>query len=412
MATSVSFNGSTYSIPANREARGWGTSLSSFLVDVANSSLSKAGGAFTLTADANLGATYGLVVKYIKSSSSNIAASGVVRFANNEGLGFRNQANDGDLVLKVDTINRLNYNGSAVLTTDSTDSVLNKTLVSPTITGTGSIAGTFTGNLTGNVTGNASGTAANVTGTVAIGNGGTGQTSANAALNALLPSQGSQSGKALTTDGTNAAWSPVVVNPMTTQGDLIYGGASGAPARIAAGATGTVFKGGTTPSWASIVNADIDASAAIAGSKIATATALTRGASKSAQDFSFLYTANNNYSFVSGSVLQSSVAPTSTSNGVVSVTNSPLRITALVDCIVTVSWNLYVDSTGTNWLEIHKNNTTKVQSSASVVANSQGFVTCTIQLAAADYIDFRLSIGSPRAITDVVQWNVTAFAIN
>ena len=53
--------------------------------------------------------------------------------------------------------------GSVVGTTD-TQTLTNKTLTtptitSPTITGTGAIAGTFTGNLTGNVTGNASGSA-------------------------------------------------------------------------------------------------------------------------------------------------------------------------------------------------------------------------------------------------------------
>ena len=45
-----------------------------------------------------------------------------------------------------------------------------------------------------------------LSGTVAIANGGTGQTTANAALNALLPSQVSNSGKFLTTDGTNTSW--------------------------------------------------------------------------------------------------------------------------------------------------------------------------------------------------------------
>lgn len=49
--------------------------------------------------------------------------------------------------------------------------------------------------------------ASNITaGTLAITRGGTGQTTANAALNALLPSQTSQSGKYLTTDGTNTSW--------------------------------------------------------------------------------------------------------------------------------------------------------------------------------------------------------------
>ena len=50
------------------------------------------------------------------------------------------------------------------------------------------------------------GTAANVSGTVAIGNGGTGQTSAAAALAALLPSQTGNSGKSLVTDGSTASW--------------------------------------------------------------------------------------------------------------------------------------------------------------------------------------------------------------
>ena len=48
-----------------------------------------------------------------------------------------------------------------------------------------------------------------LTGTLNIANGGTGQTTANAALNALLPSQTSQNGKYLTTDGTNTSWATV-----------------------------------------------------------------------------------------------------------------------------------------------------------------------------------------------------------
>ena len=51
--------------------------------------------------------------------------------------------------------------------TDTTQTLTNKSLTSPTITGTGAIAGTFTGNLTGNVTGNVSGTAGSATGNAA-----------------------------------------------------------------------------------------------------------------------------------------------------------------------------------------------------------------------------------------------------
>lgn len=56
----------------------------------------------------------------------------------------------------------------------------------------------------------------NATGTLAIGNGGTGQTTANAALNALLPSQATHSGKALITNGTDTAWTAVTSGTVTS----------------------------------------------------------------------------------------------------------------------------------------------------------------------------------------------------
>lgn len=49
----------------------------------------------------------------------------------------------------------------AVVGTTNTQTLTNKTLTSPTITGTGAIAGTFTGNLTGNVTGSSGSTTGN-----------------------------------------------------------------------------------------------------------------------------------------------------------------------------------------------------------------------------------------------------------
>lgn len=79
--------------------------------------------------------------------------------------------------------------------------------------GTGTVNGiTLTGTVTssGNLTlgGTLSGVSLStqVTGTLPIANGGTGQTTANAAFNALAPSQTSNSGKYLTTDGTNTSW--------------------------------------------------------------------------------------------------------------------------------------------------------------------------------------------------------------
>lgn len=55
--------------------------------------------------------------------------------------------------------------------------------------------------------------------TVPVASGGTGQTTANAALNALLPSQTSNSGKFLQTDGTNTSWAA------GAGGSMVYPGA-------------------------------------------------------------------------------------------------------------------------------------------------------------------------------------------
>lgn len=96
-------------------------------------------------------------------------------------------------------------------------------LASPTFTGTvtlpttttkfGTTAGVLkaavtTGNLSVGTVGLAA-ASGEVSGTLPIANGGTGQTTATAATNALLPSQTSNSGKYLTTDGTNTSWATV-----------------------------------------------------------------------------------------------------------------------------------------------------------------------------------------------------------
>ena len=71
---------------------------------------------------------------------------------------------------------------------------------------------------------NTTGTAANVTGTVAIANGGTGQTSAGAGFNAL--------------------------SPITTTGDLILGNGANSATRLGIGANGYLLtSNGTTASW-------------------------------------------------------------------------------------------------------------------------------------------------------------------
>ena len=174
--------------------------------------------------------------------------------------------------------------------TDTTQTLTNKTLTSPTITGTGAIAGTFTGNLTGNVIGNVTG---NVTGT-------SGSTTGNAATATALATgrtfqlTGDVEASGVTFDGTgNVSLTTVIgtgaiVNAdVNTSAQIAYGklaltngivdadiNASAAIDKtkisgtaITAGDTGTVTS--TMIADGTIVNADINASAAIDWTKIA-----------------------------------------------------------------------------------------------------------------------------------------------
>jgi hypothetical protein len=158
-------------------------------------------------------------------------------------------------------------NSSTLADTTTAQTFTNKTLTSPSITtptgivkgdvGLGNVDNTSdatknaaSATLTNKTISGASNTltvrlANDVTGTLPILNGGTGQTTANAALNALLPSQGGNSGKALVTNATDASWTNVATDPTTTRGDLIRRGAS-ALERFAAVTNNRVVRGDGT----------------------------------------------------------------------------------------------------------------------------------------------------------------------
>lgn len=71
--------------------------------------------------------------------------------------------------------------------------------------------------------------AGNLTGTLAIANGGTGQTTANAALNALLPSQTGNPNKYLQTNGTDTSWDAINLGTSDISGTLaVANGGTGA----------------------------------------------------------------------------------------------------------------------------------------------------------------------------------------
>lgn len=80
------------------------------------------------------------------------------------------------------------------------------------------LTGNQTVTLTGDVTGSGATSIATTLATVSIAKGGTGQTTAGAAVNALLPSQAGNSGKYLTTNGTDSSWGTVSSGTTTPAG--------------------------------------------------------------------------------------------------------------------------------------------------------------------------------------------------
>lgn len=112
MSVNLTINGVAYPFPVQGDSPPWGTQVTAWATAVTGGMLQKAGGTFTLTADVDFGATYGLKAAKFSTRSANPASSGLLRLANNEaGPTWRDSANSSDLVLKVNASDQLEFNG-------------------------------------------------------------------------------------------------------------------------------------------------------------------------------------------------------------------------------------------------------------------------------------------------------------
>jgi hypothetical protein len=93
----------------------------------------------------------------------------------------------------------------------------------------------------------------NVTGTVPIANGGTGQVTANAAFNALAPVQTSYNNRFLTTNGTNTSWGQVDVSTAAITGTMGVGNGGTGAATLTGLAYGNATSAFTAATAAQVV---------------------------------------------------------------------------------------------------------------------------------------------------------------
>ncbi len=270
MAQSITFNGVTYSVPAIGD-RSWGASLSAYFVAISTGSLQKTGGSFTLTADVDFGATKGLKSVYYITKNSTPATAGQLRLGRTDVISWRDQANGANLDLGVDASNNLNFNNHIVIPSSG--------IIPPGAGGTGisnnsgqtiTFAGTNNG-ITFTVAGATaltlptSGTVATLAGSETLTNktmSGASNTFTNISL-----TTGVTGTLPVANGGTGLA--------SYTSGDMLYASGATTLAKLALGAANAVLKtDGSVLVWGALVNANIDAAAAIAYSKLNLATSI------------------------------------------------------------------------------------------------------------------------------------------
>jgi hypothetical protein len=137
MSITVSINGQSFNYPSGADQI-WGTDATTAFQRLTEATLFQTGlrgdGApFTLTADLDLGANFGVIAEFIQSKSAGAAipSTGVLRLGNNESIEWRNNADSGNLILNVTTGDVLAFAGNKVL--DASDIVNDDTTGGATV---------------------------------------------------------------------------------------------------------------------------------------------------------------------------------------------------------------------------------------------------------------------------------------
>ena len=223
---------------------------------------------------------------------------------------------------------------------------------------------------------NTTGTAAGLSATLAIASGGTGQTTANAAFNALAPSQTSASGKYLKSDGTNTSWDALDISTADITGTLpIANGGTGATtaggaltslgAYAASNPSGYTTNTGTVTSvgGTGTVNG-LTLTGTVTTSGNLTLGGTLSGVSLTSQVSGTLPTANggtNLTSFTSGGVVYASSTSALATGSVLTFDGTTLGVTntgtawltKLNDTTNNNSWGVYSDSAGMRLLSMN-----------------------------------------------------------
>ena len=267
----LTINGTGYDYPEQGDQR-WGADAKSWAQAVTSGMLQKAGGSFILLAEVDFGGTYGLKSVYYKSRAANAAAAGQIRLGNTESLSWRNAANGADLALSANASDRLIFNAVTIPSISSTDTLTNKTMAFGSNTFTGVLITANGG--TGQDFSASTGFIYDTAGTMSAKS----VTEATSLLNNVVGDSGAGGIKGLVpapAAGDTAANKFLKANGVWT----VPTGAGDVTGPVGATADGFVRFNGTTgtvikDSPATIVNADVNAAAAIAYTKLNLSTSI------------------------------------------------------------------------------------------------------------------------------------------